>query len=219
MKHILTGAILALILTLTGCEKAIQTPEDLPWNAALTPEGNVEVFQIEVGKSTLREMIKQFQSFPEIAVFTSETGKRTLEAYFGKRRLGVFEARIVAELQASADMKARFEAEHAEREGMASGLWKHTLSEANVKIANDLPVTKLVYMPTVNYDDATAIARFGEPAERLPARKEGVAYWFYPDKGLAIMMNSDGSDILYYTPKNNYATMKQDLLEAKPVND
>lgn len=216
MKHILMGSLLALALV--GCEQATQHPEDLPWQASMTPEGTVQAFHLEIGKSTLKETINQFRSFPEIAVFTQENGKRRAEAYFGKQRLGVFEAKIIAELQADDATLAKFEADSKKREGMASGMWKYALSEDDVRVADGLPVRKLVYMPTIDYDPETVTARFGEPTERLPSQKEGVEFWFYPQKGLAILMNNDGDEILYYTDEKNYPALKQDLLEAIPKN-
>ncbi len=218
MKQILTGSLLALMLAITGCEQAAQHPEDLPWQTRMTPEGTVQAFHLEIGKSTLKQMIEQFHSFPELAVFAHESGKRTLEAYFSKQRLGVFEAKLVAELKADDAMLTRFETEYKKREGMASGMWKYELSEDNVKVANELSVRKLVYMPTINYDQETVRARFGEPAERLPSQQEGVSLWLYPQKGLILQMNDDGGEVLYYTGQQDYTALKQELLETKPKN-
>lgn len=176
------------------------------------------MFHLEIGKSTLREVIEHLHSFPEIAVFAHESGKRTLEAYFGSQRVGLFEAKIIAELQTDDATLNKFQTGAVKREGMASGQWKYPLSEADVKAADALPVHKLVYMPSVNYDPDIVTARFGQPAERLPSQKEGVELWFYPQKGLAILMNNDGGEILYYTDPQHYAALKQELLEAKPKN-
>lgn len=218
MRYKLTTCLLAGLLSLAGCGKSEHNPADLPWNTSLTPEGYVQAFQLQVGKSTLRDAINLFQSFPETAVFSGENKPRTLEAYFGKRRVGLFEAKIILELQASEKQLVRFEADHIERDGTASGLWKYTLSEDHVRIANDLPIAKLVYLPTIDYDPETISARFGEPQEKLPSKQEGVSYWMYPDKGLALLLNNDGGEILYFTPQANYAALKQELLEATPTN-
>lgn len=218
MKYALMGGLLALLLGIAGCDQSPQHPDDLPWQITVTPEGRPQVFHLEIGKSTLREVIEHLHSFPEIAVFAHESGKRTLEAYFGSQRVGLFEAKIIAELQADDATLDKFQTGAVKREGMASGQWKYPLSEADVKAADALPVRKLVYMPSVNYDADIVTARFGQPSERLPAQKEGVTFWFYPQKGLAILMNNDGGEILYYTDPQNYAALKQELLEAKPKN-
>lgn len=218
MKDIVTGSLLALMLALMGCDQTPQHPEDLPWQITVTPEGHPQVFKLEIGKSTLRGVIEHLRSFPEMAVFSHESGKRTLEAYFGTQRIGLFDAKIVAELQADDALLDKFQNEAGKPEGMASGQWKYPLSEASLKAADALPVRKLVYMPSINYEPDIVTARFGEPTERLPAQKDGVEFWLYPQKGLVIVMNNDGGEILYYTDRQNYAALKQELLETKPKN-
>lgn len=220
MKHtLILSSLLALTLGMTGCDSSPQQPEDLPWQVTLNAEGNPQVFHLDIGKVTLKEVIERLHSFPEMAVFAHESGKRTLEAYFGTQRVGLFEAKIIAELQAEPAQLDSFHTNNTKREGMASGQWKYTLAEADVKIANDLRVQRLIYMPVINYEPEIVVARFGEPEERVASSEAGVEYWFYPSKGLAILMNTDGKEILYYTGQHDYAALKQGLLETKPHND
>lgn len=218
MKSGLAASLLVCTLAISGCGQSSTPPDDLPWQITTSAEGNPQVFHLEVGKSTLKEMIEHLHNFPEVAVFAHESRKRTLEAYFATQRLGLFEAKLVAELQADEAMLDKFQQETSKREGMASGQWKYALSEANVKTANGLTVRKLVYLPTINYEPEIVTARFGEPAERLPSTKSGVEYWFYPQRGLAILMNAEGGEILYYTTPALYPALKQELLEAKAQN-
>jgi hypothetical protein len=219
MKHLIVASLLALTLGMAGCDQSPQHPEDLPWQVTTSADGNPQVFHLDIGKATLKDVIERFHSFPEMAVFSHESGKRTLEAYFGTLQIGLFDAKIIAELQADDATLTKLQNNAPKREGMASGQWKFTLAEADVKEVDSLLLHKLVYMPMIDYDADIVTARFGAPAERLPSSKAGVEYWFYPQKGLAILMNSDGSDILYYTAASNFAAMKQALLEAKPQND
>lgn len=221
MKHrLIMSGLLVLTLGMSGCDSSpTQKPEDLPWQVTSTAEGNTQVFHLDVGKVTLKEVIERFRSFPEMAVFAHESGKRSLEAYFSTMRIGLFEAKIIAELQAEPAMLDSFQTNNTKREGMASGLWKYTLSEADMKIANGLRVQRLIYMPMIDYDLDIVVARFGEPEERVASQQAGIEYWFYPSKGLTIAMNTDGKEILYYTAKADFAALKQALLEAKPTND
>jgi hypothetical protein len=219
MKYALPASLLALTLGMTGCDSSPQHPEDLPWQVTLSPEGNPQVFHLDVGTATLKDVIERFHSFPEMAVFAHESGKRTLEAYFGTQRLGLFEAKIIAEMQADSPMLDKFQQENTKREGMASGQWKYTLSEGNIKVTDSLRMDKLIYMPVIDYDPDIVMARFGVPDERLPSTQESVEYWFYPAKGLAILMNSDGKEVFYYATKQHFAALKQGLLAAKSPKD
>ena len=219
MKYRLLCGLLALGVSLSGCDKVPQHPDDLPWQIVLTPQGDPQVFHLEVGKSTLKQAIEHFRSFPELAVFAHESGKHTLEAYFGKQKIGLFDAKIVLELQADDALLTKFQQNATKREGMASGMWKHTVAENDVTVANGLAVRKLVYLPVVDYAPDIANARFGIPAERLPSQQSTVEFWCYPDKGIILALDSDGADIFYYTTQANYPALKKELLEAKPQND
>jgi hypothetical protein len=219
-QTLLLSSLLALTLGMSGCDSSPnQKPEDLPWQVITTAEGNTQVFHLDVGKVTLKDVIERFHSFPEMAVFAHESGKRDVEAYFSTMRIGLFEAKIVAELDATPAMLDSFQTNNTKREGMASGQWKYTLSEADMKIADGLRVKRLIYMPMINYDLDIVVARFGEPEERVASQQAGTEYWFYPSKGLAIAMNTNDNEILYYTAKADFAALKQALLEAKPTND
>ena len=218
MKHTLTSCLLALAIGVTGCGQEAEKPTDLPWQITLSAAGNPQVFHVEVGVTPLKALNEHLHNFPDIAVFSHESGKRTLEAYYGTQRMGLFEAKIIAELQADPATLDKFQAGAIKHEGMASGQWKFSLSEPAILQSNDLPIEKLVYMPAVNYEPEIVNARFGIPAERLPAAKAGVEFWCYPDKGLIIALNNDGGDILYYVAKSGFVALKQTLLEEKPKN-
>ncbi|MEN9503002.1 MAG: hypothetical protein RI964_2287 [Pseudomonadota bacterium] len=219
MKYRLLCGLLALGVSLAGCDNAPQHPDDLPWQVTLSSQGNPQVFHLEVGKSTLKDAIEHIHDFPETAVFAHESGKRTLEAYFGKQKIGLFDAKIVLDLQIDDALLTKFQQNTTKHEGMASGMWKHTLAEGDVQVANGLPIRKLVYIPSVDYSADIITARFGEPAERLSSSASGVELWCYPAKGLLIALDSDGADIFYYTTQANYPVLKKELLEAKPQHD
>lgn len=182
-------------------------PKNLPWQAEMTEEGKVKVFHMTLGDITSRQMMEQFQSFPEIALFEPKGGDAILEAYFGKKRVGLFEAKLVAELQANDETLQRFKANHIERDAQPSGKWKYSLSEPDVKESNSFLVKNLIYIPVADYEQDILLARFGKPAEMLKTKEEA-QYWVYPNKGLIILENPDGGEIFYYTTKANFETLK-----------
>ena len=78
-----------LALALVGCGKqGQQVVDNLPWQVATTAQGHTHVFNVDVGKTTLRELIERLHSFPETAVFMDADKHLLLEAYFGKQSLG-----------------------------------------------------------------------------------------------------------------------------------
>ena len=219
MRYKVIGSGLALLFMLAGCGEPTQQLEDLPWQVTVSPEGNSQVFHLQTGKTTLKEAIERFHSFPELAVFSHESGKRHLEAYFGKLTLGVFEAKLLLELQADDATLTNLQQASSKREGMASGQWKFEVAEASLPVVNNVVVRKVVYMPAIDYAPDIVTARFGAPAEKIASAQKGVEYWFYPQKGLAMLLNSAGGDLFYYTDAQHYAALKQELLESKPTHD
>ena len=213
MKRLLQLLLLLLLCEmLTACERQASVPADyLPWQASQTAEGYTDVFHLQIGKTTLKELIEQRHDFPELGIFMQADKSLQLEAYFGKQRLGMFEARLIAELAAEKPVLERFANERIDEKPQQSGAWRFGVSEANTKQANDFPVKYLVYIPVADYEPDIVTARFGEPAE-IVSVKTDAAYWFYPDKGLIILMNAKGGDILYYSARQDYAALKQRLL-------
>ena len=219
MRLLSLSGLLCSGLCVSACDSPAEKPTNLPWQVTLTAQHNPEVFHITVGQSSLRQVIEQLKSFPELAVFSYEDGKRSLEAYFGKQRLGLFEAKLVAEIDIDDATLTKLQQNASKREGMASGQWKFTLAEADLKTINDLPIRTLIYIPVIDYPSTIVEERFGKPFEIKPAPQKDVALWFYPDKNLILMLDQEGGDIFYYASAQYYPVLQQTLLTAKPRND
>lgn len=211
MKRIL---LISILFWLSACSNDQPQPVDLPWQASINNDGNVDAFGITVGKTTLREMMVHFKSFPETGLFVDEDGSNALEAYFGKKRVGLFEAKLVAESDADEDTRNAMQERALERKPQPSGKWRYRLSEDDVRVANELPVKYLVYIPVVDYKQERIETLFGDP-QSTHAMTEKAAYWFYPDKGLILLLNSDGGDIMYYSPTRHYAALRERLVTMK----
>lgn len=219
MKQFFSSALLLAFLTanallLTSCSSEQSQPVDLPWQATVNADGNVDAFGIVVGKTTLRETMIHFKSFPETGLFVDKDGTSALESFFGKKRVGLFEAKLVAESDASEEMRKGMLDRALERKPQPSGKWRYRLSEDDVRVANELPVKYLIYIPVVDYEQERIETLFGEP-QGTHAMTEKAAYWFYPDKGLILLLNNDGGDIMYYSAKRDYDALRERLVNTK----
>lgn len=213
---LLLGLAAFFLFSSGGAGTKQKQPDNLPWQITMTPEGHVEVFHLTIGDVTLREMIEHFQHFPEIALFTGDNKAPRLEAYFGKRTLGIFEARLIAEMDASEAQLQEYIDTSTDREPQASGAWKYTLSEDAVQQINEQKVRYLVYMPVADYKTEIAGQRFGEPAEKFTVN-ETAEYWFYPQKGLVILLDNDGKDVLHYSATGSFAMLRERLIAESAV--
>lgn len=211
MKRFLVG--FCALLLLSACGKSDpQAVDNLPWDISKTEQGTTRVFHVELGKTTLRQAIELWHSFPELAVMQSRTNEFSLEAYFGKQRLGLFEAKLVAELVADQATLEKFSTEHIKREPQASGAWRLSVSESNVKRANDFLIKYLIYIPVVNYEPEVLRARFGEGAE-IVKLTETVDAWFYADQHLAMLIDAKGGDMFYYSSLQDFPQLKEKILK------
>lgn len=205
-------AVMGVLLLLSACGKSDpQVVDNLPWDITSTEQGTTRVFHLELGKTTLRQAIEQWHSFPELAVMQSRTNELSLEAYFGKQRLGLFEAKLVAELVADPAILEKFSQEQIKREPQASGAWRLSVSEANVKLANDFLIKYLIYIPVVNYEPELIRARFGEGAEIVNLTAT-VDAWFYADRNLAMLIDAKGGDMFYYSSPQDFPQLKTKIL-------
>lgn len=205
-------AVMGILLLLSACGKSDpQVVDNLPWDITSTEQGTTRVFHLELGKTTLRQAIEQWHSFPELAVMQSRTNELSLEAYFGKQRLGLFEAKLVAELVADPAILEKFSQEQIKREPQASGAWRLSVSEANVKLANDFLIKYLIYIPVVNYEPELIRARFGEGAEIVNLTAT-VDAWFYADRNLAMLIDAKSGDMFYYSSPQDFPQLKTKIL-------
>lgn len=216
-KHWAAAIMAAVLVSLGACGKA-QQPDYLPWQIEQTTASSSKVFHLELGKSTLKDAIQTWQHFPELAVFVDAKQQKTLEAYFGRKLLGVFEAKLITELDADAATLDQMAANGIERKAQPSGSWRLTPSEPDTKRANDLLIKYLIYMPTADYNSDIILKQFGEP-KTMKDIKANAQYWFYPDKSLVLLLNSDGSDIFYYSTPAHYAALAERLMSQKEISN
>ncbi len=207
---LLAGLILAQWLSST------EQKSNLPWDINTTETGATEVFNLDVGEIDLKTMMHRLHKIAEVNIFEKKDEKAVLEAYFSKSKLGIFDAVLIAELDIkSAELHTFIQAlKRGDREATPSGQWKYQLSESMMQKANGLRVWRLVYIPVVKYDDQSLTKQFGEPTE-TEVLNEQLSYWYYPNKGLIVLYDKDGSEIFYYVAKNEFARLKAALPKDK----
>lgn len=217
VKILASALLLAGLVHLSACGEA-KKPDYLPWQIEKTAADTSQVFHLTLGKATLKDAIQTWQHFPELAVFVDAKQQKIVEAYFGKKLLGVFEAKLIVELAADSATLEQMAANGIERKAQPSGAWRLTLSEPDTKRANDLLIKYLIYIPSADYNADTLLKHFGEPKE-IKEVKPNAQYWFYPDKSLSILLNNDGSDIFYYSSPAHYNALNQRLLSQPETSN
>lgn len=215
--HYLLSFMLAGAVGLSACSpQAPRHIDNLPWEIDVLPDGNTRVFGITLGKSTTLEAKRALDHKADFSLFKAADGSLSLEAYYGTIMLGVFEAKLIAEVEATPEQLKMLSKDAENPRAQPSGSWKADLSDQDYLTIESWPVRSLTYIPmAVQFDAALLEKRFGKPAERRPI-DEGREYWFYPDKGLAIMLADKDKEILQYVAPSDFPRLKAKLSQELP---
>lgn len=201
-----TALALALIWAVSPgpTDEQLAPRTDLPWQIEVLPNGNVRVFDLELGAITLADAKHKFGTLEGTAVFQAKDGTTYLEAYFGEVRFGPLKAKVVTTLEADRATLDRLIAKAPKREGSPTGDWKFKLPAETGNELLPLAVNAISYQPGTRGLDADFFRqRFGEPAYWLQEGEQAVS-WFYPERGLSILIDSEAKEILEYTVPRNF---------------
>ncbi|MCK5901600.1 MAG: hypothetical protein KAG28_00500 [Cocleimonas sp.] len=217
---------LVLFILLTACDSQPRDTSKLPWKTAVTATGATEVFGIPIGDVTLQALSIGLHKAAEVSLFETPKGALNLEAYFGKVGVGgILEGRIVADLEAS-DVFLQTEKKQAkDRDATPNNNWKYEISHAAGNKALQMKVWRMVYMPTGQYEEKQ-IKFFGKPEETISVTKTA-QYRLFPQKGIALLWDTEGGEIFYYVAPKDFPRLKailpmkivQPTQKASPLHD
>ncbi len=198
-----------LLILLSACEPKERDVTNLPWKTSITESGATQVFGINVGDVTLKELSIRLQKIADSALFETPQGDLSIEAYFGKTTIGLLEGRIIADLDAG-DEFLKTERKHAkDRDSTPNNNWKYQLSTEGAAEIVDMNVWRLVYIPIGQYEEKQ-IKFFGEPEEIIKVT-ETAQYRLFPEKGIVLLWDTEGGEIFYYVAPRDFDRLKQQL--------
>jgi len=93
---------------------------------------------------------------------------------------------------------------------MESTTRKITLNPDDLAAVEKMAVKAISVIPSAHLDEATVIQRFGEPGERLVVSEKRV-HLLYPDKGLDVVVDGNGKELLQYVAPRNFAELREPL--------
>jgi len=96
------------------------------------------------------------------------------------------------------------------RRVLDSGAVRYTLISVDYRAATLKKVTGLNYIPYVNLDEMIVRQRFGPPAERIVV-DTNQQHWLYPAKGLDLLLDTRGKELLQYVVPADFDRLRQPL--------
>ena len=187
-----------LFLIPGGREGSIQA--DLPWQIEVDGQGGSRVFGLQPGVSTLAQVKQKLGNEVEVAIIAEPNEAGTLGGLLRQVRSASFRP---CHRHGRRAWKERL-SPCGTGPHMESTTRKITLHPDDLAVVNDLPIKAVSVIPTVNLDEATVIQRFGQPGERLVVSEKRV-HLLYPEKGLDVVVDADGKELLQYVAPRDFA--------------
>ncbi|MCZ4305408.1 hypothetical protein O4G98_11760 [Zoogloeaceae bacterium G21618-S1] len=206
-------AILAPLAFMPSADDIHRQQAALPWQIEVDAQGLSRVFGLTLEQSTLGEARERFGPDLTVAIVTAPGEAGALEAYLGSAQLGFVTGKLVLTIAVSSDELDGMRQRAAKTEYMESTTRKATLSQADLATAMTRPIDSIVFIPSVNLDEEAVLSRFGEPAERITINTHQT-HLLYPDKGLDLILDTDGKEILQYVAPRDFERVRAPLHNA-----
>ncbi len=207
--------MLLLMLAAPAPDRTAPATQGLPWQIDIQADGSSRVFGLTPGRSTLEEARTRFLLEPQVAVVAARDEAGSLEAYFETVSAGFVTGKMVLTLDVPQETIEAMRGRAAKTEYMESTTRKLTLSAEDRQRADRTAIRSIAFIPSAHLDEATILQRFGAPAERLRGG-EHVEHFLYPAKGLDVVLDAKGKELLQYVAPRDFARLREPLA-APPV--
>ena len=219
MKYFIALLIVTLVVSglmfFNGDEQHNDEPlTDLPWQIDILPDGNTRVFGITPGLTTLGEAIKLLGNDLDLAIIAAPHETGTLEAYYSHHTFGPITGKLILVLNIAPDALATMR----QRGYQDGGTRRYRLHADDLPPAYRAPVGIITFLPSFNLDEEIVQARFGTPAEIIQVHT-GQKHLLYPDKGLDLILNTDGKEVLQYLPPDKFSAHRSQLQRSPATGE
>ena len=210
---VVAALVLPFFIPGAGKQEGVDPNSNLPWQIELDGQGGSRVFGLKPGVSTLGDVRQQLGGEIEVAIIAEPGEVGTLEGYYSQVALGFVLAKVIATVDGKNEAISEMRDRAVKAKHMESTTRRITLHPDDLAAADKLPIKAISVIPTVNLDEATVVQRFGPPGERVVVSEKRV-HLLYPDKGLDILVDADGKELLQYVAPRNFALLRDPLLAS-----
>jgi len=85
--------------------------------------------------------------------------------------------------------------------------------EIDIDTMRKSPIIGVSFIPSANLDEDIIQQRFGMPAERIRG-SEHTEHFLYPDRGLDLILDRKGKEVLQYVAPKDFASLRDPLIAA-----
>lgn len=207
---VLLALVVPFLIPGVAKKEGVDPNSNLPWQIQLDGQGGSTVFGLRPGVSTLGDVRQKLGSEIEVAIIAEPNEAGALEGYYAQVSLGFVMARVIVTLEAGENEVLAMRDRALRAKHMESTTRRITLHPDDLAAAERLPIRAISVIPTVNLDEATVIQRFGQPGERVVVSEKRV-HLLYPDKGLDVVVDGEGKELLQYVAPRQFSLLREPL--------
>jgi hypothetical protein len=184
--------------------------QQLPWVVEKQVDGNTRVMGLTLTVSTLSEAKTAYGPDMAVAIVNAPNEPGTLEAYVASAQAGFVTGKLILTARADAAMIDGMRERAVKTEYMESTTRKATLSASDLATAMNLPIQAISFIPSVNLDREAIVERFGAPAREVRSN-DHQTHMLYPDKGIDIILDTQGKELIQYVAPDDFAQLTAPL--------
>lgn len=216
MKKILVVVIIPLLLWFFLADKESRHEKAIvglyPWQVEILADGNSRVFGVVLNETSLQEVSGILKARPELALYDSEK-QAVIEAYYKNILLGGLIGSFIFTLDVPAEQLNNIKNNAVKQKRLKDHEFKYELDKVTSEQVKIFKVKNLVYLPTVQLDEATIVKRFGQPEDKLKLKNnEPGWHYLYPEKGLDLIFKEEGKEMLQYVSPKDFNLLLEPLL-------
>lgn len=210
---IVAALLLPLLFPELGKPEGGNPERNLPWQIAVDGKGGSTVFGLQPGVSTLVDARRELGDDFDVAIVVAPQEAGTLEAFNNNVLLGFVTAKVVLTLATTPEQLNAMGERAPKAQYMESATKRVTLRDDDRQLAETLPIRAIAVIPSGRLDETVIVQRFGAPVERLPDGEKRV-HLLYPDKGLDVIVDQEGRELLQYVAPRDFALLRAPLVAA-----
>ncbi len=194
---LLIAALIYAILYWVSRDMTMPNNQAMPWQSYVNDQGETVVFDLTMGKSTLSDAMRLFGSEVKASLFEDKDKKQNLEVFFSSTKVGGISAKVILDLNFNDQQFDYLSHNIKEAEIMPTGNKKTSFNKTGESSMFALIIKSLTFIPKADLSTDTLIGLFKKPA-RIDLVDPGVEYWYYPDKGLRIIVDQENKEIFEF---------------------
>ncbi len=187
------------------------------WDAHVDSNGQLNVLDVVLGKSTLKQAETVLRSQSERALFIKLTDEKqhteSLEAYFPT---SPDRSKLIIELDAPVDLLTRIKKQAYKTMVFPSGSAKVEISPADMPDIEQLLAKSITYIPPVKLEVEVIENQFGK-AEQQILDVDGNLHLLYPALGLDAVLPVSDKNMFQFVPPEQFERLTKLINTSTPA--